>query len=95
MFWACGLEQTPEQVFELPAADGEAWDSRLEIGRPGHRVEIHAAYLREFSDAQEVRASGGVEVAFRDGEIVSTLKAERLTLEHQRDRFGLSGRSIA
>ena len=91
MFWACGLEQTPEQVFELPAADGEAWDSRLEIGRPGHRVEIHAAYLREFSDAQEVRASGGVEVAFRDGEIVSTLKAERLTLEHQRDRFGLSG----
>ena len=77
----------------MPQADGEAWDARIEIGRPGHRIEIRVAYLREFSEAQQVRAEGGVEVTYRggDGEVVSMLAAERLILEHKRDRFSLAG----
>jgi lipopolysaccharide export system protein LptA len=88
---ACGTGAEPQQMPEVPAADGEAWDVRFEIGRPGHRIEIRAAYVREFSQAQQVRAEGGVEVAFLEGEVVSTLRAERLVLEHKRDRFGLAG----
>ncbi|MBT7585075.1 MAG: hypothetical protein HN558_06010, partial [Gemmatimonadetes bacterium] len=76
---------------EIPAADAEAWDARIEIGRPGHRIEIRAAYLREYSEAQQVRAEGGVEVVFREDEVTSTLTAERLVLEHKRDRFGMGG----
>ena len=65
---ACGTGAEPQQMPEVPAADGEAWDVRFEIGRPGHRIEIRAAYVREFSQAQQVRAEGGVEVAFLEGE---------------------------
>ncbi|MDP7640312.1 MAG: hypothetical protein QGG73_11460, partial [Candidatus Hydrogenedentes bacterium] len=76
---------------EVPAADAEAWDARIEIGRPGHRIEIRAAYSREYSEAQQVCAEGGVEVVFRNDEVTSTLTAERLVLEHKRDRFGMGG----
>ena len=81
----------PEQMPEIPAADAEAWDARIEIGRPGHRIEIRAAYSREYSEAQHVRAEGGVEVVFREDEVTSTLTAERLVLEHKRDRFVMGG----
>ena len=50
-----------------------------------------AAYLREFSKSEQVVATGGVAVTFRGDEAVSTLRAERLVLEHKRDRFGLAG----
>ena len=83
----------PEQMPEIPAADAEAWDARIEIGRPGHRIEIRAAYSREYSEAQQVYAEGGVEVVFREDEVTSTLTAERLVLEHKRDRFGMGGGS--
>ncbi len=89
--WACGTAADPEQMPEIPAADAEAWDARIEIGRPGHRIEIRAAYSREYSEAQQVRAEGGVEVVFREDEVTSTLTAERLVLEHKRDRFGMAG----
>ena len=61
------------------------------MGRPGHRIQIRAAYLREFSKSEQVVATGGVEVAFRSDKATSTLRAERLVLEHKRDRFGLAG----
>ncbi|MCH2659384.1 hypothetical protein MK163_02980 [bacterium] len=75
----------------MPAIDGEAWDARFEIGRPDHRIDITAAYVREFAEAQQVRARDGVEVVFRGGGHTTELRAERLVLEHKRDRFGLAG----
>ena len=75
----------------MPAIDGEAWDARFEIGRPDHRIDITAVYVREFAEAQQVRARDGVEVVFRGGGNTTQLRAERLILEHKRDRFGLAG----
>lgn len=94
MLWACGAEAPPEEPLQIPAVDGEAWDAHIEMGRPGHRIQIRAAYWREFSKPQHVIATGGVEVALRGSEAGSTLQAERLVLEHQHDRFGLAGRVV-
>ena len=91
MLWACGAGEVPEEPLQIPEVDGEAWDAHIELGRPGYRIEIRAAYLREFSKSEQVVATGGVEVAFRGNEAVSTLRAERLVLEHKRDRFGVAG----
>lgn len=92
LLWACGAVTDLEEMPELPREDAETWDARIEIGRPGQRIEIRASYLREFAEVQQVHAEGGVEVAFRQDEvIVSSMKAERLVLEHKRDRFGLAG----
>ena len=81
----------PQEMPEVPAVDAEAWDARFEIGRPDHRIEIAAAYVREFAEAQQVRARDGVEVVFLGGGNTTRLRAERLVLEHKRDRFGLAG----
>ena len=91
VLWACGAGEAPEETLQIPAVDGEAWDAHIEIGRPGHRIQIRADSLREFSKSEQVVATGGVEVAFRSAAAVSTLRAERLVLEHKRDRFGLAG----
>ena len=91
ILWACGAGEVPEESLQIPEVDGEAWDAHIEIGRPGHRIQIRADSLREFSKSEQVVATGGVEVAFRGNEAVSTLRAERLVLEHKRDRFGLAG----
>ena len=91
MLWACGAGEVTEEPLQIPEVDGEAWDAHIEMGRPGHRIQIRAAYLREFSKSEQVIATGGVEVEFHGNEAVSTLRAERLVLEHKRDRFGLAG----
>ena len=91
VLWACGAGEVPEEPLQIPEVDGEAWDAHIELGRPGYRIQIRAAYLREFSKSEQVVATGGVEVAFRGDEAVSTLRAERLVLEHKRDRFGVAG----
>ncbi|MDE2704701.1 MAG: hypothetical protein OXI35_06495, partial [Gemmatimonadota bacterium] len=91
MLWACGAGEVPEEPLQIPEVDGEAWDAHIELGRPGYRIEIRAAYLREFSKSEQVVATGGVEVSFYGDEAVSTLRAERLVLEHKRDRFGVAG----
>ena len=91
MLWACGTGEVPEDLLQIPEVDGEAWDAHIEMGRPGHRIQIRAAYLREFSKSEQVVATGGVEVAFHSDKASSTLRAERLVIEHKRDRFGLAG----
>ena len=91
MLWACGTGEVPEDPLQIPEVDGEAWDAHIEMGRPGHRIQIRAAYLREFSKSEQVVATGGVEVAFHSDKASSTLRAERLVIEHKRDRFGLAG----
>ena len=91
MLWACGAGEVPEEPLQIPEVDGEAWDAHIEMGRPGHRIQIRAAYLREFSKSEHIVATGGVEVAFRSDKATSTLRAERLVIEHKRDRFGLAG----
>ena len=91
VLWACGAGEVPEEPLQIPEVDGEAWDAHIEMGRPGHRIQIRAAYLREFSKSEQVVATGGVEVAFRSDKATSTLRAERLVIEHKRDRFGLAG----
>ena len=78
VLWACGAGEVPEEPLQIPEVDGEAWDAHIEIGRPGHRIEIRADSLREFSKSEQIVATGGVEVAFRGDEAVSTLRAERL-----------------
>ncbi len=91
VLWACGAGEVSEEPLQIPEVDGEAWDAHIELGRPGYRIQIRAAYLREFSKSEQAVATGGVEVAFRGAEAVSTLRAERLVLEHKRDRFGVAG----
>ncbi len=91
VLWACGAGEVPEEPRQIPAVDGEAWDAHIEMGRPGYRIEIRAAYWREFSKSEQIVATGGVEVAFRAEQAVSTLRAERLVLERKRDRFGVAG----
>jgi len=91
VLWACGTGEVPEEPLQIPPVDGEAWDAHIELGRPGYRIQIRAAYLREFSKSEQLVATGGVEVSFRGAEAVSTLRAERLVLEHKRDRFGVAG----
>ena len=91
LLWACSTGEIPEEPLHIPESDSEAWDAHIELGRPGHRIQIRAAYLREFSQSEQVIATGGVEVAFRAAEVVSLLRAERMVLEHKRDRFGLAG----
>ena len=91
ILWSCGAGEVPEEPLQIPGVDGEAWDAHIEIGRPGYRIQIRADSLREFSKSEQVVATGGVEVSFRGNEAVSTLRAERLVLEHKRDRFGLAG----
>ena len=91
VLWACGAGEMPEEPLQIPEVDGEAWDAHIEMGRPGHRIQIRAVYLREFSKSEQVVATGGVEVAFRSDKATSTLRAERLVIEHKRDRFSLAG----
>ena len=91
VLWACGAGEVPEEPLQIPEVDGEVWDAHIEMGRPGHRIQIRAVYLREFSKSEQVVATGGVEVAFRSDKATSTLRAERLVIEHKRDRFSLAG----
>lgn len=78
---------------EIPSADAEASGVLIELMRPGTRLQIRAAQVREFRDRQVASAEGGVEVVFynAEGHKGVQLRSERLRLDHKTGNMRLSG----
>lgn len=78
---------------EIPSADAEASGVLIELMRPGTRLQIRAAQVREFRDRQVASAEGGVEVVFYNaaGHKGVQLRSERLRLDHKTGSMRLSG----
>jgi lipopolysaccharide export system protein LptA len=95
LLWAahCGPVEEEGAAPAAPPFDRESWGVDLELHRPGIRIDVRAAYIRDDLGRRVVQGDSGVQVEFRGagGELRARMQARRLILEQGTDRLGLAG----
>ncbi len=87
----------PEFDEPVPQADRQSWNATVHLHGPQSSVTIHLPYAQDFDESKVTRGEGGVSIEFNDkaardgaGEQIQ-IRAHRLALEHDTDRFALAG----
>jgi lipopolysaccharide export system protein LptA len=87
----------PEAAEPVPQADRQTWNSTLHLQGPQSTVTVHLPYAQEFDERKVTQGEGGVSIEFHDKTSTDTsggviqIRAQRLSLEHDTDRFALAG----
>ncbi len=87
----------PDPNEPVPQADRQSWNSTIHLQGPQSTLTVQLPYAQDFDERKVTRGEGGVSIEFRDKARDSTgsariqLRARRLVLEHDTDRFTLAG----
>ncbi len=88
----------PDANEPVPQADRQSWNSTIHLQGPQSTLTVHLPYAQDFDERKVTRGEGGVSIEFRDkaardstGSAKIQLRAQRLALEHDTDRFTLAG----